>query len=204
MARYFISSCKNPDCSVCHPKEPKMSAINHRLFGNNNSTATHWYPSRGGSIPINELSWNHLAAIVDLYEGEAVKFIHENFRPFLISSSDPFKRNSVSVQSFLKKHVKAWPRIKERERELFRINRNLWAKLFRDKQYNVEVPKSRYSEENLIGRQIEIIFDSESLLRKKQIEEFEKARAVVNLKVVQIKLQIADLEELISKIPSPK
>ena len=150
-----------------------------------------------------------------MYEGEALKFIEENFKTFLFQHLDTAKRSSITVQQFLNKHVKAWQGIKSRERELFRINRPLWNQLFRDKQYNVEVPKSRYFEENLIGRQIEIVFDSESLLRKaineekaieakKRIEEFEKARAVANLKIVQIKLQISDLEELISKILSPK
>lgn len=119
---------------------PNESGIKHRLFGKNNSTATHWYPRHGVPVPVTELHINHVAAIIDLYEGEAVKFLTEHISApsvkLRLTESD--KRRVPIVDRFLRKKVPAWNALKNREMNEKLLNYSNWVKLFVNRDYRVK------------------------------------------------------------------
>lgn len=142
--RFAELKCDNPKCKSCFPQKEVMQGINHRLFANNRSTATHWFPGATGTrkpILIKDLTPDHLAAIVDQYEGEALKYIEDNIRDAPRKMTDSFKRKSPIVQNFLNKNVKAWPGIKNAEWKLRANSPILYQKLFVEKKYNVGISK---------------------------------------------------------------
>lgn len=142
--RFAELKCDNPKCKSCNPQKEVMQGINHRLFSNNHSTATHWYPGATGTrkpILISDLTPDHLAAIVDQYEGEALKFIEDNIRTSPKFMTEAAKRKSPIVQNFLNKNVKAWLAIKNAEWKLRRNSPLLYQKLFVEKKYNVGISK---------------------------------------------------------------
>lgn len=116
------------------------SGIKHRLFGKNNSTATHWYPRHGVPVPVTELHINHVAAIIDLYEGEAVKFLTEHISaPSVKLRLTEFdKRRAPIVDRFLRKRVPAWNALKNREMNEKLLNYSNWVKLFVNRDYRVK------------------------------------------------------------------
>lgn len=116
------------------------SGIKHRLFGKNNSTTTHWYPRHGVPVPVTELHINHVAAIIDLYEGEAVKFLTEHIcAPSVKLRLTEFdKRRAPIVDRFLRKRVPAWNALKNREMNEKLLNYPNWVKLFVNREYRVK------------------------------------------------------------------
>jgi len=176
-----------------------MSAINHRLFGNNNSTATHWYPSKGRDpIAISALTMNHVAAIIDLYESEAVKFLNENVRNAPIGMSEVLQRKLPITQKFLLKNVKAWDGLKRREKHCEYVSPTEYKHLFVDKQYmyNVPVPTKK-----------EIIVDFKTeypgFMNQDEIKpsggfviptEKERIKAKIALRLTEMKLRAGDID----------
>jgi hypothetical protein len=190
-----------------------MQGINHRLFSNNRSTATHWYPGKPESgrkpILINDLTPEHLAAIVDQYEGEALKFIEDNIRTSPKFMSEALKRKSPIVQNFLTKNVAAWPGIKNAEWEIRRKSPDVYKALFIDKLYNIKIPKPPINPLNyffdlsfLRGREI-------TMNKSKPIKpsgsfsvsptERERIKARIALKLQQMRLLAKDVETATNK-----
>lgn len=116
------------------------SGIIHRLFGKNNSTATRWYPRHGVPVRVTKLHINHVAAIIDLYEGEAVKFLTEHIStPSVKLNLNEFqKRRAPIVDQFLRKKVPAWNALKNREMNEKLLNYSNWVKLFVNREYRVK------------------------------------------------------------------
>lgn len=107
----------------------EIPLINHRLFTNNRSTYTHWYPGNNrGPIAIKDLTYPHLAAIIDQYQTEAAKLL-ANLTGRHVAPT------SLRVHGFLSKHVKAWDAIKKREDQIKQFQPAAYRKLFVDKGY---------------------------------------------------------------------
>ena len=144
--------------------------INHRLFTDNKSTPTTWMTGRGKSIPVSELAWEHLAAIVNQYEDEAVKFLRT-------SLSYSFERDAFLVQNFLTNHVPAWRNIKRREFDLKNSDFQFWHSLFVNKSYDKKsphfIPKTKRASSTTFkggsaggGKTDQMSFDIETLIGK--------------------------------------
>lgn len=211
--RFAELKCDNPKCKSCNPQKEVMQGINHRLFSNNHSTATHWYPGATGTrkpILISDLTPDHLAAIVDQYEGEALKFIEDNIRTSPKFMTEAAKRQSPIIQNFLNKNVKAWLAIKNAEWKLRRNSPLLYQKLFVEKKYNVGASKATI--DTLFNsffdlsflRNKGIVFDIETPMPKVEYKpnatisvsptERERIKAKIAIRLTQVRIIAKDIE----------
>lgn len=181
----------------------EIPLINHRLFTNNRSTYTHWYPGNNrGPIAIKDLTYPHLAAIIDQYQTEAAKLLAS-------LTGHPVRQDGITVKSFLKLHVKAWPAILNRVEHIRFYQPAAYTDLFVNKNYKKKkkIRKAKEAEKkssypsltNLVGKTIEIKSEFQH-----QIGQGRDARVTINkerliLKLLNLKLQIDSLTDFIKK-----
>lgn len=180
-----------------------LPLINHRLFTNNRSTYTHWYPGAKNRAPIliSDLTYTHLAAIVDQYQTEAAKLLTD-------ITGHPVRQDGITVKSFLKLHVKAWPAIIKRVEDIRFYQPAAYTDLFVNKNYKKKkIRKAKEAEKkssypsltNLVGKTIEIKTNF-----KHEIGLGRDTRVIMNkekviLKLLNLKLQIDALMDFVKK-----
>lgn len=189
----------------------EIPLINHRLFTNNRSTYTHWYPGNNrGPIRIEDLTYPHLAAIIDQYQTEAAEFL-ANLTGRHVTPT------SLWVHGFLSKNVKAWDAIKKREDQIKQFQPAAYQKLFVNKGYQKVARDKIISYTDLLSFIDElskpISIDIETTPYKPQIPKFDglgpisevvaKERAANKekaiLRALNLKIEIDNLMDFIKK-----
>lgn len=184
----------------------EIPLINHRLFTNNRSTYTHWYPGTKGRAPIliSDLTYTHLAAIVDQYQTEAAKLLTQ-------IAGHPVRQDGLTVKSFLKLHVKAWSAIINRVEHIRFYQPAVYTDLFVNKNYKKRIRKAKEAEKksnqglqypsfnDFIDKTIEIKTNF-----KHEIGLGRDTRVIMNkekiiLKLLNLKLQIDALTDFLKK-----
>lgn len=158
----MLCNCKYCEAARYERRKAQMLK-DHRLFSNNKSTTTHWYPSNNRApIPIYALDVDHLAAIVDQYESEVLKFFRE-----LTGYPHPESfKTSFITQGFLEKHVPAWKAIKQRQTNIQKNLPNIYRKLFLEKKYNEKkTDKTTHGGAMPSGKTEKINFDIETVFQ---------------------------------------
>jgi hypothetical protein len=143
-----------------------------KMFAENKSTRDEWFILNRGLVPIRALDRSHVEEIIKQYELAAVEIITFTLGPSPLSGMR--QKNSLTVQAFIRRNVKAWRVLKDREAEFQKSDAE--KILAKERALNYSIPGPVFFEKSAISYG--------HMVNREKIERMERELAELRKRVI--------------------